>query len=266
MENLLSSAQDIKIIFFDIDDTLRVKDTGYMPESVHRVFEALRQKGILTGIATGRNYYGVIPEIKALKPDFFVTANGAYVIDKDHDVIYNNPLPKQTVESLLAWLSSVDSDYIFYGSDNVVASRWSEVIQAAMAPVYGKLDVIPDYHQTHDIYQMLSISDHDDTLVLPDDLADKVRMVRWHPNSCDIVALNGSKADGVSHILASLGLSPKQVMNFGDELNDLELFKFGGLSVAMKVSHPDILAVADYVTDTVENDGIEKALKTLAIL
>ena len=72
MENLLSSAQEIKIIFFDIDDTLRVKDTGYMPESVHRVFEALRQKGILTGIATGRNYYGVIPEIKALKPDFLV--------------------------------------------------------------------------------------------------------------------------------------------------------------------------------------------------
>jgi peptidyl-prolyl cis-trans isomerase B (cyclophilin B) len=34
----------------------------------------------------------------------------------------------------------------------------------------------------------------------------------------------------------------------------------------MKVSHPKILEMADYITDTVENDGIEKALKALNIL
>ena len=28
-------AKKIKIVFFDIDDTLRVKDTGYMPASIH---------------------------------------------------------------------------------------------------------------------------------------------------------------------------------------------------------------------------------------
>lgn len=66
MNNLLTNAKQIKIVFFDIDDTLRVKNTGYMPESIHHVFKALREKGILTGIATGRNFYGVIPEIKHL--------------------------------------------------------------------------------------------------------------------------------------------------------------------------------------------------------
>ena len=55
MEKLLNRAKDIKIIFFDIDDTLRVKDKGYMPASIPQVFAALREKGILTGIATGRN-------------------------------------------------------------------------------------------------------------------------------------------------------------------------------------------------------------------
>ena len=77
MKDLLSKAKQTKIVFFDIDDTLRVKNTGYMPDSIPRVFELLRKKGILTGIATGRNFYGVLPEIKALNPDFFVTANGA---------------------------------------------------------------------------------------------------------------------------------------------------------------------------------------------
>ena len=54
-------AKKTKIVFFDIDDTLRVKKTGYIPESIKAVFKGLKEKGILTGIATGRGYYdGVI--------------------------------------------------------------------------------------------------------------------------------------------------------------------------------------------------------------
>ncbi|HAF56893.1 MAG TPA: Cof-type HAD-IIB family hydrolase, partial [Lactococcus lactis] len=56
------------------------------------------------------------------------------------------------------------------------------------------------------------------------------------------------------------------MMNFGDELNDRELFDFAGLSVAMKVSHLEILEKADYITDSVENDGILKALQALKII
>ena len=62
-------AKKIKIVFFDIDDTLRVKKTGYIPESIKAVFKGLKEKGILTGIATGRGYYGVVEEILDLEPD-----------------------------------------------------------------------------------------------------------------------------------------------------------------------------------------------------
>ena len=74
-------AKKIKIVFFDIDDTLRVKKTGYIPESIKAVFKGLKEKGILTGIATGRGYYGVVEEILDLEPDYFVTINGTYVIN-----------------------------------------------------------------------------------------------------------------------------------------------------------------------------------------
>ena len=55
-------AKKTKIVFFDIDDTLRVKKTGYIPESIKAVFKGLKEKGILTGIATGRGYYGVVED------------------------------------------------------------------------------------------------------------------------------------------------------------------------------------------------------------
>ena len=57
-------AKKIKIVFFDIDDTLRVKETGFIPESIKVVFKQLREKGILTGIASGRGIFGVVPEIR----------------------------------------------------------------------------------------------------------------------------------------------------------------------------------------------------------
>ncbi|MHC5879407.1 HAD hydrolase family protein, partial [Streptococcus pyogenes] len=73
-------AKKIKAVFFDIDDTLRIKDTGFMPESIKKVFSALKAKGIVTGLASGRALYGVVPEIRALEPDYYVTINGAYVV------------------------------------------------------------------------------------------------------------------------------------------------------------------------------------------
>ena len=46
-------SKKIKIVFFDIDDTLRVKETGYIPDSIKTVFKQLKEKEILTGIASG---------------------------------------------------------------------------------------------------------------------------------------------------------------------------------------------------------------------
>ena len=87
-------AKKTKIIFFDIDDTLRNSKTGFIPSTIPTAFKQLRDKGILTGIATGRGIFGVVPEIKALKPDFFVTLNGAYIEDKKGNVIYSNKIAK----------------------------------------------------------------------------------------------------------------------------------------------------------------------------
>lgn len=266
MDELLKKAEQIKIIFFDIDDTLRVKNTEYLPASVTEVFQKLRAKGILTGIATGRNLYGVIDEIKALNPDYFVTANGAFVINSQHDVIYDNPLPQEIVNQLIDWLKSEHSEWVYYGSDKVAASHWSEIEREALEIIYGQISVNPEFHLSNPVYQLLSISDHDKALQLPSNLTEKLRMIRWHEHSSDIVPMTGSKADGVSKILEKLNLTAENMMNFGDELNDKELFDLAGLSVAMEISHPEILAKADYITDKVENDGILKALQKLQII
>ena len=254
-------AKKIKIIFFDIDDTLRNSKTGFVPSTIPTAFKQLRDKGILTGIATGRGIFGVVPEIKALKPDFFVTLNGAYIEDKKGNVIYSNKIAKDKVEEYITWTKEVGIDYGLVGSHAAKLSRRTEMISQAIDPIYPDLEVDPDFYQKEDIYQMWTFEEQGDDLVLPDTLASTLRMVRWHEHSSDVVPISGSKAAGVVKVADQLGLKPENVMVFGDGLNDLELFDYAGISVAMGVSHEKIKEKADYITKTLEEDGIFDALE-----
>ena len=254
-------AKKIKIIFFDIDDTLRNSKTGFIPSTIPTVFQQLREKEILTGIATGRGIFGVVPEIKALKPDFFVTLNGAYIVDKKGNVIYSNKIARDKVEEYIAWTKEVGIDYGLVGSHAAKLSRRTEMISQAIDPIYPDLEVDPDFYQKEDIYQMWTFEDQGDDLTLPESLASTLRMVRWHEHSSDVVPISGSKAAGVAKVVDQLGLKPENVMVFGDGLNDLELFDYAGISVAMGISHDKIKEKADYVTKTLEEDGIFDALE-----
>ena len=254
-------AKKIKIIFFDIDDTLRNSKTGFVPSTIPTVFKQLRDKGILTGIATGRGIFGVVPEIKALKPDFFVTLNGAYIEEKKGNVIYSNKIAKDKVEEYITWTKEVGIDYGLVGSHAAKLSRRTEMISQAIDPIYPDLEVDPDFYQKEDIYQMWTFEEQGDDLVLPESLASTLRMVRWHEHSSDVVPISGSKAAGVAKVVDQLGLKPENVMVFGDGLNDLELFDYAGISVAMGISHDKIKEKADYITKTLEEDGIFDALE-----
>ena len=254
-------AKKIKIVFFDIDDTLRNSKTGFIPASIPTVFKQLREKGILTGIASGRGIFGVVPEIRELKPDFFVTLNGAYIEDKKGQVIYQHQIEKSDVEEYITWARQEGIEYGLVGSHNAKLSTRTDMMSEAINPIYPDLDVDPDFHEKEDIYQMWTFEDKGDDLRLPDSLSDKLRMVRWHEHSSDIVPISGSKATGVEKVVEHLGLKPENVMVFGDGLNDLELFDYAGISIAMGISHDKIKEKADYITKTLEEDGIFDALE-----
>lgn len=259
-------AKKTKIVFFDIDDTLRVKATGYMPESVQAAFKGLKAKGILTGIATGRAYYGVVPEIRDLEPDYFVTINGTYVINHKGEEIFDQPLDPQVTKAFVDWCQEIGIAWGFTGKDKPVVSERSELIDQAMEPVYGICEVAPDFHLTNPVYQMWTFAENNAELVLPDSLAEHIRLVPWHEHSSDVVAKGISKASGVSEVLAKEGLKPQNAMMFGDGPNDMEIFDYVGLTVAMGNGVQEIKDKADIVTGTVEEDGIFKALEELGLV
>lgn len=259
-------AKKIKIVFFDIDDTLRIKETGYIPESVKQVFRSLKEKGILTGIASGRTPYGLVPEIKALQPDYFAMINGSYVEDAKGNVVYHRPIPKELVEETIAWAKGQGIEYGLLGSQKGTLSNRTERISQVIDLIYDGLETNPDFHQVADIYQMLTFENDGQEVELPSSLTDELRSVRWDAISSDIVLTESSKAAGVAKVVEKLGLKPENVLVFGDGLNDLEVFDYAGISIAMGHSHPELQKRADFITKKVEEDGIFYALEELGLV
>ena len=74
--------------------------------------------------------------------------------------------------------------------------------------------------------------------------------------------------DRVFHDFSNLFDSRSQTINkhSGDGGNDIPMLKVAGIGVAMGNASEIVKASANFVTDTVENDGLCKALKHFGII
>ena len=56
-------------------------------------------------------------------------------------------------------------------------------------------------------------------------------------------------------------IKKEEILTIGDQNNDIELLKAGGIAVAMGNATDELKACADYITDTIDNDGFVKAIE-----
>ncbi|GAA2466773.1 HAD family hydrolase [Streptomyces macrosporus] len=79
----------------------------------------------------------------------------------------------------------------------------------------------------------------------------------------EMLPLGLSKAKGLSIAARRLGRSSTETIAFGDMPNDIPMFAWASHGVAMGGAHPELLAVADEVTASNDEDGIAVVLERL---
>ena len=82
----------------------------------------------------------------------------------------------------------------------------------------------------------------------------------WHKRARDIIVKEGGKDIGIQEILQYYNLDLSQIMAFGDGDNDIKMLEIAGIAVAMGNGNDNVKAMADYVTDDIDEDGIVNAL------
>lgn len=260
---------EIKIVFFDIDNTLFDRNKQ-VPDSAAEAIKKLQQKGILTAIATGRAPFMFKRLREKLQIHSFVSFNGSYVVDRDK-TIFRNPIPAGVLDQLEKQASEKDKRVIFL---NEQAMRIDGTLDPHIKESISSLKLgIPfpekddQFYKHHDIYQgMLFYSEDDKTDFLKKEPLNELRYIRWHPNAVDIIPQHGSKAMGIRTLLNKMGIPPEAACAFGDGNNDVEMLRYVGTGVAMGNAVESARSAADRVTRTADQDGIYHGLKDLGLI
>ena len=89
---------------------------------------------------------------------------------------------------------------------------------------------------------------------------------RWHPAFTDITSADADKGKGLQAMAEYLGLDISETMAFGDGGNDISIIREAGVGVAMGNAGDNLKAVADYITTSVDEDGVKNALEKYGVI
>lgn len=259
----------IKAIFFDVDGTLLSFNTHTVPQSAIDAIHAVQQKGIKVIIATGR-ILNLAKSIEGIAFDGYITLNGAHCSTTDGKVIGATPIPRKELEALLDYEENVqhfaftfmlENDIYINTQDNDRVRLLSEMVEVPIPPVADMHSLLDE-----EVFQLnLYIDEAVGQEVMREALTG-CELSRWHPLFADANLKGINKRVGIEAFLQHYGIDQSETMAFGDGGNDIEMLKFVGTGVAMGNAGNEVKAIADYVTDSVDDNGIANALRHFGVI
>ncbi|KKB47363.1 cof-like hydrolase [Parabacteroides sp. HGS0025] len=267
VSNLGYKKSMIKAVFFDIDGTLVSFKTHEVPQSTIEALDLLRKKGIKVFIATGRHYTS-INNLGDLKFDGYVTLNGGYCFAGEDKVIYKHSIPDRDIEALIRYMETEESfPCAFVQEKEIFMNYKDETVEEIFNMLnFPEPPIRPmDEIRGKTAYQLVSFFTAEQEKKIMTILSN-CESTRWNPLFTDVVPAGSSKRVGIDKMLEYFRIPLNECMAFGDGGNDVAMLQHAGIGVAMGNAEDDVKQYADYITDSVDEDGIFKALKHLNII
>lgn len=256
-------------MFFDIDGTLVSFKTHRIPDSTIAALTEARGNGHKVFIATGRPPLIItnLGDIEHLI-DGYITTNGAlcYV---GGEIVCCKSIPDDAARLLV---------------DDAIAKNYSMIVvgeqDVAVIDPHGEVDRI--------FRQEIAVENLDLEKPLEDVMQQRIMQItpffsesyeremmaripccvsgRWHPAFTDITAKGADKGAGIMELASHLGFNPEHTIAFGDGGNDTSMIRAAGIGVAMGNALESLKAEADYITTSVDEDGVMNALRHFGII
>ena len=83
------------------------------------------------------------------------------------------------------------------------------------------------------------------------------------PHFLEFASPEVTKGSGLAFAAARLGFSRERTVAFGDGENDVELLEWAGYGVAVANAHERVIAVADFVCPSVDEEGVAQVVEAL---
>ena len=247
-----------KYFFFDIDGTLTDKSTGVLVESAANTIRRLLENGHFVSIATGRAYYKTKDFAKKSGIPHLVSNGGAGIaingelvenapLDLDKAIALCNEAQEKGYGVLVAIDDSIDVTMI---DDNFIHQ-----VGYRQEPTRYFLNSSLKYEDLSHIYKIyIAISKEEErNLTLLDSLG-HLRFVNEY-----LTYQHDKKDKGIERMIELVGGNLEDVVVFGDDYNDIIMFDERWTSIAMGNACDELKEIADFVTKSNVDDGIEYA-------
>lgn len=270
-----------KMIAMDMDGTLLTTDKR-VSEKSREVLKKASDAGIKLVVCTGRIFTSAWFYADLIGTEApIIASNGAYIREKDRDeVIYTKTLPKEDIYKA----ARIVKDYGFYpflfSSNTIFAEK---VIYTAQMydkqneslPENRKVKIVltdnieKTIEENHEIILKIVVVSEMNEVERLRELRNKISeeldasIAASAENNFEVMSRGISKGNAVKILGDCYGISRDEIICIGDNENDISMIQYAGCGVAMGNAADSLKSVADYITDTNDNDGVAKAIEKL---
>ncbi len=269
-----------KYIFLDIDGTL-VNMKSEMPESAKKALLAAKKNGHKVLICTGRYYEQIYPWLlEEIDFDGIIISSGATVIWEGKEIFHKsfskemflhveNTLKNAGASTLYFLghsLGGTEKDYKRVCDALVEAGVSREVVVDAYGnTVFSDTDELENVEKG--MYGCADINiDEMKTRLGPTFNVDPFSFNNMPPTWGEITLAEVSKGSAVRLLMEHVGADIRDSIAFGDGGNDATMLEAAGIGVAMGNADESAKAVADVITDHIDEDGIYNAFVRLGLI
>lgn len=262
----------VRLIISDIDGTL-VRHDKTLSDAVVAAVGRARNAGLQFSLISARPPSGMLWIAQKLGLTGTIGAfNGATLVRADGTIVSAEHIAPEIATKVLSlfdvpgitpWLFASGNWYAKtkegrYIARERLAANVEPMIQSDFVQLAQQADKIVAVSDDH---EMLAALEAD----VASQLGKAATVVRSQPYYLDVTSPNGNKGAGVTGLAAAYGVSLNEVAVFGDQNNDLAMFKVAGVSVAMGQAPDNVQAAAQAVAASNEDDGVADAIDRLIL-
>lgn len=260
----------IKAVFFDIDGTLVSFRQKFLSDQLMADLSALRGRGVKAFICSGRALQDLenTGMLRGAEFDGYVTINGQFCCGRDGIPYRDRPIDLEDMRGAYqVLLNHPEIPVLLEGNGESWLTQINDRVREIYEFLHTELYPLCPLERMLEgkVYQFIPFATPGEEGLFLDVMPGCIH-TRWHPKGMDIMPRDGGKGVGVRMTMERYGFAREEIMAFGDGENDMSMMAEVGLSVAMGNGEEQVKAMADYVTDTVENDGVSKALRHFGLL
>lgn len=275
-----------KILFIDVDGTL-IDYENKLPNSAKEAIIQARKNGHLVYICTGRSKAEVPDYIWDIGLDGMIGGNGSYVEHNNH-IVMHQLISKEDAKEIVDWLKERKLEFYLESNNGLFASE--NFKEAGKKPIreyskgkgksnYQDLEVVDVLHGIifdEELYRddlnkvSFILNSYQDYLDAKEKFS-HLPVGTWggageHALFGDIGIANVTKVNAIEHLLDYLNKDVKDTFAFGDAKIDIPMLEYCNVGVAVNSGGDEIKAMADYITDDVDKDGLYNAFKHFGLI